>query len=163
MYVGSQDLNLQPFRDQSPYSLPPQGTAPLTEFPASLVSSELQVNPIPTSHLGPQPPGRASHKVLEKLDKLWLRSATWWPLLIPAAVSRFSCRPCRLNGSYEALKGGSAIEAMEDFTGGVAETFTTKEAPGNFYEILEKALTRGSLVGCSIDVSFWLLCIQALS
>lgn len=83
--------------------------------------------------------------------------------MIPAAVSRFSCRPCRLNGSYEALKGGSAIEAMEDFTGGVAETFTTKEAPGNFYEILEKALTRGSLVGCSIDVSFWLLCIQALS
>lgn len=42
---------------------------------------------------------------------------------------------------------------MEDFTGGVAETFATKEAPENFYEILEKALKRGSLVGCSIDVS----------
>lgn len=61
--------------------------------------------------------------------------------------------PYRLNGSYEALKGGSTIEAMEDFTGGVAETFTTKEAPEDFYEILEKALKRGSLVGCSIDVS----------
>ncbi|ELW68161.1 Calpain-9 [Tupaia chinensis] len=58
----------------------------------------------------------------------------------------------RLNGSYEALKGGSAIEAMEDFTGGVAETFLTKEAPENFYELLEKALKRGSLLGCSIDV-----------
>uniref|UniRef100_A0A8C0DI16 Calpain 9 n=1 Tax=Balaenoptera musculus TaxID=9771 RepID=A0A8C0DI16_BALMU len=64
-------------------------------------------------------------------------------------------RPCwrKLNGSYEALNGGSAIEAVEDFTGAVAETFTTKEAPGNFYEILDKALKRGSLVGCSIDVS----------
>ncbi|KAM9051771.1 LOW QUALITY PROTEIN: calpain-9 [Megaptera novaeangliae] len=58
----------------------------------------------------------------------------------------------KLNESYEALKAGSAIEAMEDFTGGVAETFTTKEAPGNFYEILDKALKRGSLVGCSIDI-----------
>lgn len=64
-----------------------------------------------------------------------------------------SCCPYRLNGSYEALKGGNAIEAMEDFTGGVAETFETKEAPENFYEILEKALKRSSLVGCSIDVS----------
>lgn len=47
---------------------------------------------------------------------------------------------------------------MEDFTGGVAETFATKEAPENFYEILEKALKRGSLVGCSIDVSRSLAC-----
>lgn len=60
---------------------------------------------------------------------------------------------CRLNGSYEALKGGSTIEAMEDFTGGVAETFQTREAPEDLYEILEKALRRGSLLGCSIDVS----------
>lgn len=45
------------------------------------------------------------------------------------------------------------MEAMEDFTGGVAETFLTREAPKDFYQILEKALGRGSLLGCSIDVS----------
>ncbi|TKC48960.1 hypothetical protein EI555_013641, partial [Monodon monoceros] len=49
-------------------------------------------------------------------------------------------------------EGGSAIEAIEDFTAGVAETFTTKEAPGNFSEILDKALKRGCLVGCSVDI-----------
>lgn len=42
---------------------------------------------------------------------------------------------------------------MEDFTGGVAETFQIREAPEDFYEILEKALKRGSLLGCCIDVS----------
>ncbi|KAL8185921.1 UNVERIFIED_CONTAM: Calpain-9 [Gekko kuhli] len=61
-------------------------------------------------------------------------------------------KPCRrLNGSYEALKGGSTIEAMEDFTGGVGEMYEVKKAPENFPEILEKALKRGSMVACSIE------------
>lgn len=58
----------------------------------------------------------------------------------------------RLNGSYEALKGGSTMEAMEDFTGGVGETYETKSAPENLFIIMKKALDRGSLMGCSIDV-----------
>lgn len=61
--------------------------------------------------------------------------------------------PSRLHGSYEALKGGNTTEAMEDFTGGVTEFYEMKEAPKELYKIMKKALERGSLMGCSIDVS----------
>lgn len=59
----------------------------------------------------------------------------------------------RLHGSYEALKGGNTTEAMEDFTGGVTEFFEIKDAPSDMYKIMKKAIERGSLMGCSIDVS----------
>lgn len=45
------------------------------------------------------------------------------------------------------------MEAMEDFTGGVTEFFELSEAPKELYNIMRKALERGSLMGCSIDVS----------
>ncbi|XP_041279922.1 calpain-9 isoform X3 [Onychostruthus taczanowskii] len=70
----------------------------------------------------------------------------FWSALLEKAYAK-------LNGSYESLKGGSTIEAMEDFTGGIGETYDVKEAPDNFYEILGKALKRCSMVGCSIDTS----------
>lgn len=45
------------------------------------------------------------------------------------------------------------MEAMEDFTGGVTEFFDLPEAPKELFNIMRKALERGSLMGCSIDVS----------
>ena len=57
-----------------------------------------------------------------------------------------------MNGSYESLKGGTTLEAMEDFTGGVGEMYETKTAPADLFNILKKAHERGSMLGCSIDV-----------
>uniref|UniRef100_A0A8C3G401 Calpain 9 n=1 Tax=Cyclopterus lumpus TaxID=8103 RepID=A0A8C3G401_CYCLU len=83
-------------------------------------------------------------------DKLiLLHSASnneFWSALLEKAYAK-------LHGSYESLKGGSTMEAMEDFTGGVGENYETKNAPDNLFAIMNKALDRGSMMGCSIDIT----------
>ena len=69
----------------------------------------------------------------------------FWSALLEKAYAK-------LYGSYEALKGGSTSEAMEDFTGGLVEYFDVKDVPKeHLLAILVRGFQMGSLFGCSID------------
>uniref|UniRef100_A0A3Q3VYE6 Uncharacterized protein n=1 Tax=Mola mola TaxID=94237 RepID=A0A3Q3VYE6_MOLML len=69
----------------------------------------------------------------------------FWSALVEKAYAK-------VHGCYEALSGGNTIEGFEDFTGGIAEQYNLDEDPPNLFKIMQRALSLGSMMGCSINI-----------
>ncbi|EEC07120.1 calcium-dependent cysteine protease, putative, partial [Ixodes scapularis] len=78
-------------------------------------------------------------------DLVFMTSNTkeeFWSSLLEKAYAK-------LHGSYTALEGGSGIESMAVYTGGLTEQIMLDKPPKNLFKLMEKAFERSSLLTCS--------------
>ncbi|XP_058832902.1 calpain-B-like [Topomyia yanbarensis] len=82
-------------------------------------------------------------------ELIYMRSShknEFWSALLEKAYAK-------LHGSYETLNSGTAREAMQDFTGGITESYRLKgkePPPENLFEIIQSGFERGSMFACNI-------------
>uniref|UniRef100_UPI00358E4665 calpain-8-like n=1 Tax=Myxine glutinosa TaxID=7769 RepID=UPI00358E4665 len=71
----------------------------------------------------------------------------FWSALLEKAYAK-------VNGSYDALRSGKITEAMEDFTGGVGESYVLRTQPQHLlWSTVLSALSGASLLACFIKTS----------
>ncbi|KFM72789.1 Calpain-A, partial [Stegodyphus mimosarum] len=66
----------------------------------------------------------------------------FWVALLEKAYAK-------LHGSYEALEGGQAMDALVDLTSGLSERYDLESAPLNLYQFLLQASSGGAFITCS--------------
>ncbi|KAK8765722.1 hypothetical protein V5799_031672 [Amblyomma americanum] len=85
--------------------------------------------------------------VKEEDDSLVFMTSTtdgeFWSALLEKAYAK-------LHGGYAALDGGSGVEALTAFTGGLTEQLVLTRPSKDFFRVLQRTLDRDSLVTCSI-------------
>lgn len=65
----------------------------------------------------------------------------FWYALLEKAFAKFY-------GCYECLEDGWISDVLEDFTGGISETFVPDTRPSNLFEILLKAFDQNACIAC---------------